>query len=523
MRRISAAVLLAAVLGWGDAAGQQPGDTLPAPPAVAASGDWRADSVLVPRSFRASPLLPFEHWAVQAARRAEAMGLARYLPAQRAVPRAQVAQALDDAVRNASDAGQKRLTEAWLVRFLEEFPEYAGRRGPASLSVLGGSVAAGFDHARGRLAPVAGYQGLGALPQPLPDVSAPRADLAVGVATEWAAVSAEGAWRGGEAVLRRWDAAVGAGAFQLSVGREPVGYGYGQGGGIVYSSPDALPRVELQTTRPIRLPWILRGIGPVSVHTFAGPVSDPVRHPTNPYLWGFRAAVQPHPRLTFAANRGSMFGGEGDPTTVGRVLKMLVGVVHSRFENQVISFEGRYRLPTDQVLPATAYLEWGADDAAGALDETPARVIGLFFPAVPGVPAAGAGVEYTFFKTGCCGHGPWYQNTTFPGAWAVRGRPLGHPLGGEGAEYAAYAQADLAGARLHLDGRGYLRDYVAASLALYAGGNLFTPNREGRGTGGMLDASLRLHPRSELRAGFALESGDGWSERSFHASLAWLF
>jgi hypothetical protein len=218
-----------------------------------------------------------------------------------------------------------------------------------------------------------------------------------------------------------------------------------------------------------------------------------------------------------------MFGGESDPTTVGRVLKMLVGIVHSQFENQVISLEGRYRLPTERVLPATAYMEWGADDAAGAMDEQPGRVIGLFFPALPGAPEAGVGVEYTYFKAACCGHGPWYQNTTFPGAWAVHGRTLAHPLGGEGAEYAAYAQADLLGAALHLDGRAYLRDRVAASLVRYAGGNLFTPDRLGRARGGMLDASLRLNPRIDLRGSFALEDGDGWREQSFHAALAWLF
>jgi len=520
MRRgMMCGAVLAAVLAASGVAAQQTADTT-----VADSSRPRYDlPVEAVPDFHASPLLPFEHWAVQAARRAEAMGLTRFFPAQRAVPRAAVARALEEAARNAESPALQRLTAGLAARFQDEFPEYGGYRGFGPATLLGGSAAVGYDRATGRLAPVAGYQGLGARPEPLPDVSDPRATLALGLATEWAAVSGEGAYRGGEAVVRGWDAAVGAGAFQLSVGREPVGYGYGEGGGIVYSNPDALPRVELQTTRPIRLPWVLRGIGPVTVHTFAGPVSDPARHPTNPYLWGFRAAVQPHPRLTFAANRGSMFGGDGDPTTFGRVLKMLVGVVHSEFENQVISFEGRYRLPTDRVLPVTAYMEWGADDAAGALDETPARVIGLFLPSLPGAPEAGMGVEYTFFKAGCCGHGPWYQNTTFPGAWAAHGRPLGHPLGGEGAEYAAYAQADLAGARLHLDGRAYLRDRTAGSLARYGGGNLFTPDREGRARGGSLEAALRLRPRADLRAGFALEDGDGWREQSFHAALAWLF
>jgi hypothetical protein len=205
---------------------------------------------------------------------------------------------------------------------------------------------------------------------------------------------------------------------------------------------------------------------------------------------------------------------------------MLVGVVRSTFENQVLSLDARYRLPTERVLPATAYVEWGADDAAGALDETPGRVIGLFVPALPGAPQVGAGAEYTYFKHWCCGHGPWYLNFTLPGNWAAHGRPLGHPLGGEGSEYAAYAQADLWDARLRLDARGFVRDRSDRSLVgvvYHGGGNLFTPQRAGRGTGGTAQAALRLAPRAELRAAGMLESGDGWREQSLSTSLAWTF
>ncbi|HYH80210.1 MAG TPA: capsule assembly Wzi family protein [Longimicrobium sp.] len=478
--------------------------------------------------FRASPLLPFEHWAVQAARRAEAMGLTRFFPAQRSVPRAQVARALDEAARNAGSPAVQRMAEGWSARFREEFPEYAaaGGRSAGGVTLLGSHAAVGAERWTGRLSPAVGYQGSRAEPQALPDVSDPRATLLAGVATPWASLSGEGAYRGGDAVLRQWDAAVGFGAFQLSVGRAPVGYGWGRTGGIVYGTPDPLPRVELQSTRPFRLPWVLRRVGPVTVHTFAGPVADPARHPTDPGLWGMRVAAQPHPRLTFGINRGSMFGGEGDPTTVARLAKMLVGVVRSTFENQVLSFDGRYRLPTERVLPATLYLEWGADDAAGALDETPGRVAGVFFPALPGAPQVGAGAEYTYFKAWCCGHGPWYLNYTFPGNWAARGRPLGHPLGGEGAEYAAYAQADLWDARLRVDARGFVRDRSDRSLngTIYnGGGNLFTPRRAGRSTGGSANAALRLAPRAELKAAWMLDSGDGWREQSLSGSLAWTF
>jgi len=480
-------------------------------------------------AFRASPSLPFEHWAVQAARRAEALGLTRFFPAQRAVPRAEVARALDDAVRNAEGPALRRMAEGWRARFREEFPEYAdavSARSRGGVTLLGTRAAAGYDRWTGRLAPAVGYRGSRNDPEALRDLSAPRATLGGGVATPWASASAEGAYRGGEAVLREWDVGVGFGAFQLAVGRAQVGYGWGRTGGIVYATPDALPRIELQSTRPFRLPWVLRHVGPVTLHTFAGPVNDPARHPTNPKLWGMRVAVQPHPRLTLGANRGSMFGGEGDPTTLKNLASMLVGVVRSTFENQVVSLDARYRLPTDRVLPATAYVEWGADDAAGAFDETPGRVIGLFLPALPAAPQLAAGAEYTYFKHWCCGHGPWYLNATFPGNWAVRGRPLGHPLGGEGAEYAGYLRADLWDARLRVDARGWVRDRSERSLVgvlYHGGGNLYTPQRAGRSRGATLDAALRLAPRAEWRGAWMLDDGDGWREQALTTSLAWTF
>jgi len=480
---------------------------------------------VVPR-FRASPLLPEDHWAVRAAWRAEALGLTRYFPAQRAVPRSEVARALAEAAASASSPSLRALATGWEARFVEEFPEYAAPgRAPGPLTLLGGRAAAGADHAEGRVGAVVGYQINRHDPQPLPDVSAARLSLLGGVALPWASASAEGAYRGGQAVLRQWDVAVGAGPFQLSVGREPVGYGYGRTGGIVYADPDALPRIEFQTTRAFRLPSILRYLGPVTVHTFAGPVNDPARHPENPDLWGLRAAMQPHPRVTLAINRGSMFGGDAEPVTARRILGMFLGNVHSRFENQVLSLEGRFRLPTERVLPATFYAEWGADDAAGALDEEPGRILGLFFPALPGIPNAALGAEYTYFKHACCGHGVWYTSSTFRGNWAVHDRPLGHPLGGEGAEYAAYLQADALDARLRFDARAYLRDRSDYSLDIprYHGGNLYTPTRTGRSEGGSLDAAFRLLPRAEANLRLQLEHGGWGTEHGAPATFAWLF
>lgn len=478
------------------------------------------------RRFAASPLLPEEHWAARAAWRAEAMGLAPgYLPAQRAVPRAAVAAALRTAVSRA-DGPFERVALGWWERFVEEFPEYGDeRRSLGAVTVLGSQAAAGYREDTGRLAPAVGYADTRQLPAALADASGARAGAWLAAAAGPLSASLEPRLRDGDVGLRRWDAAVGVGAFQLSVGRESVGYGYARSGGIVYSASEPLTRVEVQTTRPIRLPSILRHVGGVTVHTFLSRMTDDPRHPTDPYLWGMRIGVRPHERLTFAVNRGSLFGGTDDPITAETVLKMLVGVVRSRFENQVLSLEGRYRLPTERVLPATVYLEWGADDAAGALNEQPARTAGVAFPALPGLPEVGVGAEYTRFSDYTGGHGSWYFHFLLRGNWARADRPLGHPLGGEGDEWAAYGQAELLGSRLRLEGRAFVRDRTARGFdgpMPDGGGNLFSPTRL-ESTGGRLDAALRLGRRADLTAGFAREEGEGWREQSLHAGVTVLF
>lgn len=474
----------------------------------------------------ASPLLPPDHWAVRAAARAEALGLAdNYLPAQGAAPRAVVGAVLEHAAARAEGrGGLAGLTAGWLARFREEFAEWGDdATGDALLLPVNGRASAGWADETGRLAPAVGYFGFREDPQARPDVSTPRLDVAAGTgdrrhAAAWGVLR----WDESGVDLARWEAVAAAGPVALSAGKQPVAYGFGEDGGIVFG-PDALPpRVELQTLRPVRLPGPLRPFGGVTLHTFVSRMGGP-RHPDEPWLWGARLAFQPHRRVTFAVNRGSVFGGDTE-VTARRLMEMFLGVIRgSSFENQVLSFEGRWRLPTDAVLPATAYLEWGADDGAGALDEVPARLAGLFLPALPGLPEVAAGAEYARFEPACCGHGPWYFNATHPGNWARGGYPLGHPLGGEGWEAAGYARADLLDARLRTHLRGFVRERWDESLPSLGGGNLYAPRRTGRSTGFRAEAAYRFRPRAEVRAAARHEAGDGWSERSVDAAVSVFF
>jgi hypothetical protein len=475
----------------------------------------------------ASPLLPPDHWAVRAASRAEALGLAdNYLPAQGAVPRSVVFAVLRHAEALAAERpGLAGLTAGWVARFREEFTEAGpGAAGDALLLPVNGRASLGFADEAGRLSPAIGYAHVTTRydPQPVPAVSTPRLDVAAGTgAGRHLAAWALGRWDEGGVDLARWEAVASAGPVALSLGKQPVAYGWGEGGSIVVSH-NLLPRVEAQTLRPVRLPSVLRVFGGVTLHTFMTPLGGE-RHPDDPWLWGARLAFQPHRRLTFAVNRASIFGGK-QGVTAERLAGMFVGVIRGTdFENQVLSLEGRWRLPTDALLPATVYLEWGADDGAGALHEVPARVGGIVLPALPGLPQLSAGAEYARFEVVCCGHGPWYYNSTHSGNWARGTRPLAHPLGGEGWEAAGYARADLLDARLRMHLRAFARDYSDESLPQFGGGNLYAPQRTGGSTGFAADAAYRLAPRAEVRAGARREAGDGWSERAAEAAVSVFF
>lgn len=472
-----------------------------------------------------SPLVAADHWAVRAARRAEALGwIPGYLPAQAAVPRAALAEALERAALAAPEGRARRMAEGWRARFREEFREFR-EDAPAAGTVvpLGGRAAVQYAGEWGRHTPAIHYAPRQD-PRELPGGASPRLRASGGAALGGhAALWADARLDEGGAALSRWEALAGAGPFAVSVGREAVGYGPGVGGGVVLFPNQTLLRMEAQTTAPVRLPSLLRLAGPVSLHVFASRMDDPGRHPDPAWLGGARLAFQPHPRLTLAVNRASIFGTEEEPVTAVRVARMLAGVIRSsNFENQIVSLEGRYRLPTDAVVPATVYLEWGADDGAGALDEEPAIVAGLFLPSLPGLPEVAAGAELTRFAPQCCGHGVWYFNASQTGNWARGTRVLGHPLGGEGNEAMAYAQAELLEGRLRLAGRAFTRNRSIQSIPVYGGGNLFAPARTGRSVGGAIDAALRLG-RVELGASGFRDAGDEWREDSFQLGAAAFF
>lgn len=457
----------------------------------------------------ASPPLPATHWAVRAAARAEALGLTReYLPAQRSVPRAAVERALRAAAQRAaaiSNPAVARMAEGWYARFVEEFPD--GSNDVPGPRLLRAWVAAGYQSRRVDVpaaAPVAGQT-------QLPNAS----DFAgLAVAAEIGArvgphltLTARPVWDQQSARLDAVDLVLGRGAFGLSLGRGSVGYGVARSSGVVLSGGARIDHVELQTVRPVRLPSLLGALGPLAMHGFFGRFASKNDHAENPYILGARAALLPHPRLALSAQAAALFGGEHSPlpvnlSTIGRVLS---GSVRgdANFENRIASLGLRYRLPTERAVPLVLYTDWGTEDAAGGLDEAPGVIAGLNIPALPGFPQAEVGVERAWFGVRCCRVLRWYNYGRL--YWGATERPLGHPLGGNGSEWAINVAADLRNARLRIAGEAFERDRSAETL--------YGPARAGRSRGGSAALRWRGSPRAEFELRAAGEQGEQWFER----------
>lgn len=451
----------------------------------------------------ASPSLPWNHWAVRAVERLDALGLvADWLPAQREVPLIAVALALDEADQRAPTEwpAMSALVAAWNGRLHDEWP--GAFLPPYELRFLGGQASASFV-ARDRSG-TATTSGLnpGALVQLAPSTQGELEILAAAAAGPHLAALAAPRLAGSDLNLSRDEMVLGAGAWRLSVGQAPVRYGYAESGAVIFSGRAPLDRIEISTARPVRLPWVLSALGPFSAHGFVAWLHEP-RHPYHPFLGGLRFQLRPHPRLALSVQRGVMFGGSrwGDHD-LGSVLGTIIGARNGS-ENNVLSVAARWNLPTDAWLPVTLYGEWGGDDNGGAWFQVPGMVFGLSLPALPGLPEVSAGFELSYFGRLYRRDITWYAHGNYFGGWAIGQTPLGHALGGNGREYRWYASADLLEARLDLHGAAFIRERFS--------GNLYAPDWIGLSRGFEVEGVYRLTQWIDVELSGDYECGADWS------------
>ncbi|HEX6132522.1 MAG TPA: capsule assembly Wzi family protein [Longimicrobiales bacterium] len=451
------------------------------------------------------------HWSWDAIRRLSTAGLAQPAadPMDAAITVQHARAVFTHAAEVAEATGRADLADlacAWLRR-LEAEADSSGVLAAAA-------VGAGWTAASGEVLAGEGYftgeDFTGA--QPLSATNGPAAVLAAhGHITRWLSWNVQGGRLAGQWVVPAATLGFALGPFDAWGGRRRLHYGAGRGGAIVLGSGiddvstfahrtlDTFEGIGIHVREPFDFPWFLHALGPARVELAIGRIS---RNGLIDAPWVAFGRITASPfgdRFALGLNRGSIFGGEDNPVTLRRLLEMIGGLHGAGFENQVFSVVMRYRPPLGSV-PLEAYLEFGADDTAGALDDVPTYIVGVDVGALPGLPAVSLGLEHTRFSGSCCGNPQWYRNVFFRGSWSDEGRLFAHPLGGHGYEWRAHARLDRPGTMtLRVDGFMRRRGHE----------NLFAPERHGYAFGSLMGAELQ-RGRTALRLEGGVEWGASW-------------
>ncbi|MBW3554314.1 MAG: capsule assembly Wzi family protein [Gemmatimonadetes bacterium] len=464
------------------------------------------------QTLPAAPFLPQDHWSL-AVVRSLLLGGAVEVPGlvgRRTLTRTEVAEVL----RRAATAPEELdgFAAATLERFLDEFPMADALM---SGSGIRAAVVGGGEATRGLLHPGTGYGQDGipaAPPEPVVDRAGPLGIMALTARVGAPAAGlVEGGYAGGEWSFASLHAAVALGPVLLWGGRRPVGYGPGEGGGIVLGDRAVVDGGGVQLARATRAPGFLSALGPIHFETLLARMG-PSGQVENPWFWAARGSVTPHPRFTLGVNRGALFGGVGNVDGTLRDLLYIIIGKHagggSAYENQVVSVDVHYRPPLP--IPAELYVEWGFEDSSGAFYHVPGVVWGGAVSGIPGLPAARVGIEHADFARSCCGNPPWYRHMFLHAGWTENAVPLGHPVGGHGEEWLLFGRSGLLQERLQVRASLALRDRWSE--------NLYAPDREGRSRAGTVRASF-LAGRWTIESDVAVEDGSGWTETSIRTAV----
>lgn len=101
---------------------------------------------------------------------------------------------------------------------------------------------------------------------------------------------------------------------ELQVGRDSLWWGPGYHGALLMSS-NAHPfdMIKLSNPEPVLLPWFFSYLGPVQFQLIFSQLNDERtgNEKANPYLYGMRIGIKPHPYLELGASHLAVFGGPG--------------------------------------------------------------------------------------------------------------------------------------------------------------------------------------------------------------------
>lgn len=222
------------------------------------------------------------------------------------------------------------------------------------------------------------------------------------------------------------------GPLYLSVGRAPVVWGQSAAGGSIFSGDArALDQVSIASDGTVRLPWVLRHLGPARLSLTVARLEG-ARDIPHSFVVGYMVSTKPFPSLEIGGGLQVHSSGDGAPgASFGdRVLDHIIGADKRtlRISNKIAGFDARWSVPStrgSQLYVSLAVDDFGRDFGRVFGQET-AYIAGASIPRFTQYGRVGVRLEYRETGVRFARHSIFTSGLTFDGVI------LGDGLGPDG-------------------------------------------------------------------------------------------
>lgn len=219
-------------------------------------------------------------------------------------------------------------------------------------------------------------------------------------------------------------------SFEIELGKDTVQWGQGHSGSLLFSgNAEPFYLLRLANSRPVRLPWFFRRLGPTRLDFFFTFLDGNRRFPHS-ILHGMKTSFKPHPRLELGFGQSLQFGGEGSGSwnPLNYFSEALLSQNGNGNVDHNFILEARYRIPKLEIEP---YVELFWEDCCRnhikiVNPRDMLNLAGIYFPNL------GFGGKVDFAAEWVRTNRITYRHGLYTSGLFYRGHGIGHPLGPDG-------------------------------------------------------------------------------------------
>ncbi len=243
--------------------------------------------------------------------------------------------------------------------------------------------------------------------------------------------------KGEQAVLKKGYGVLGFSRLDIVLGRDSLWWGPGYNGSILLSN-NAEPFTMLKLTgpEPVILPWIFKYLGPFQYTIFATRLEKDRNDFPEPYLWGMRFELKPHPVLELGFQRTALLGGRGRAQGLNTWVNSLLGTEEHERDfsretgDQRAGWDLKLTLPF-KLQPLQMYWEGDGEDGIHGWPSQWAKLYGIYLPRVLSLERISLRGEYATTHMNKHPGAVWYTHHIYTAGYTYNGMIIGHHMGSD--------------------------------------------------------------------------------------------